>query len=390
MCGTGSGPDTVDLNAAIRHRHRVSGGQFDWLEGSARDHLVASQHLVDVEHGGNRDTGALALPFEVGARPVGKEPSDGRDQIRTVEPRNQIIEGGVGKLGRPPHPVEHALPLARREYADAHGTIRAGHNGIHEPDLRTPAWRFAQRNSGGRAAVYAECRIERLARPLHQREVDLVTVAGLQTVDVAQQSDVGRLHQCAFNRQVAGWQERWAPGNSRACQPAAQGVEDRRRRLPPGVRTGLPEVAYRQDDERRVLRGDIGRVQLNGLGRPGARGFDDNVGIGQQRPECCPIRRIAKIKLDGGLAQVADREVYAQSIDNRRSQPVMVAATWFNAHHLCTQCREVSADGRRGTGCEVDHVHVSKRKCWCHEITTTRTSQMTARRRHSCQATSLG
>ena len=39
--------------------------------------------------------------------------------------------------------------------------------------------------------------IERLARSLHQREINMVSVAGLQTIGVAQQRDVGRLSQCA-------------------------------------------------------------------------------------------------------------------------------------------------------------------------------------------------
>ena len=88
----------------------------------------------------------------------------------------------------------------------------------------------------------------------------MVTVAALQTVDVAQNRDVRRLGECAFNRNVAGRQERRAPGKSRARQPAAERIKHRRRRLPAGVRTGLPEVAHGQDDERRVLRGDAGRA----------------------------------------------------------------------------------------------------------------------------------
>ena len=54
----------------------------DRHEGAPRHHLVAVQHLIDVEYRGNRHTGALAFAFEVGPRLVGEETPDGRNQIR--------------------------------------------------------------------------------------------------------------------------------------------------------------------------------------------------------------------------------------------------------------------------------------------------------------------
>ncbi len=73
--------------------------------------------------------------------------------------------------------------------------------------------------------------------------------------------------------------------------------------------TGLPEVADRYDHEGRALRGDVDRAQLSGLGRPGTRRLDEDIGIIEQARKRGTISRIADIELDTALAQVADREV---------------------------------------------------------------------------------
>jgi hypothetical protein len=152
------------------------------------------EDLRRVRDGGRRDAEPLALLDGLLHREAGEHPPDHRvERARGAEPHLRVVVLRVRELVRTPEPLEHALPLALGQDADADPAVLRGEDRIQVARIGTPPRQVAQGHAGARAAADAEHRVQNLDEPLLDGEVRRVAFARRADMRQLEQHDPGGL-----------------------------------------------------------------------------------------------------------------------------------------------------------------------------------------------------